>query len=181
MIRLSWFRGTYVSVFCIGLSSAVHPTPRFLWNATASTPIGLYAVSTARNLKVGDLAVITPPDRIGDFLAAGSYLPKHVPLLKHVRALRGQTVCRNGSTILIDGEKTATALEHDSHGIALPIWSGCQVLADDEVFVLNDTVPGSFDSRYFGSIPTSSVIGRATPLWIISDSRSAIAEREAAH
>jgi type IV secretory pathway protease TraF len=30
---------------------------------------------------------------------------------------------------------------------------------------MNWSVPDSLDGRYFGPIPTSSVIGRALPLW----------------
>jgi type IV secretory pathway protease TraF len=26
--------------------------------------------------------------------------------------------------------------------------------------------PGSFDGRYFGPVPRSSIIGKATPLWV---------------
>jgi len=34
---------------------------------------------------------------------------------------------------------------------------------------MNWDVPDSLDGRYFGPIPTSSVIGRALPLWTDED------------
>ncbi|MBI3531959.1 MAG: S26 family signal peptidase, partial [Burkholderiales bacterium] len=38
-------------------------------------------------------------------------------------------------------------------------------LHDGELFLLSATNPASFDSRYFGPIAASAVIGSAQPLW----------------
>jgi type IV secretory pathway protease TraF len=34
-----------------------------------------------------------------------------------------------------------------------------------EVFLMNWDEPASLDSRYFGPIPLSAILGRAEPLW----------------
>jgi type IV secretory pathway protease TraF len=34
-----------------------------------------------------------------------------------------------------------------------------------ELFLLNSSHPASFDSRYFGPLDRSFVIGKAVPLW----------------
>ncbi|NJO35955.1 MAG: S26 family signal peptidase, partial [Rhodospirillales bacterium] len=34
-----------------------------------------------------------------------------------------------------------------------------------EVFLLMEGVADSFDGRYFGPVPTASIIGRLAPLW----------------
>ena len=47
----------------------------------------------------------------------------------------------------------------------LPRWSGCRTLQPDEVFLMNPTVPDSLDGRYFGSLPLTSIVARAVPLW----------------
>jgi type IV secretory pathway protease TraF len=39
------------------------------------------------------------------------------------------------------------------------------VFADDELFLLMEGVPGSFDGRYFGPVNRSAIIGRLVPLW----------------
>ena len=36
---------------------------------------------------------------------------------------------------------------------------------DGELFLLSATNPASFDSRYFGPVAVSAVIGSAQPLW----------------
>lgn len=165
MTRFGWAAATSVAVLAIGASSFAHPAPRLLWNATASTPDGLYAVQPVHALRVGDMVAARPPEALARFLAEGGYLPMGVPLLKQVAALAGQIVCRTGRTITIDGIAVAAARERDSRGRDLPVWNGCRVLEDGEILVLNRH-PHSLDGRYFGPLPVSSVIGRATPLWL---------------
>ena len=57
------------------------------------------------------------------------------------------------------------ALEHDP----LPAWQGCRVIARGEVFLMNWDEPQSLDSRYFGPIPLSAIIGRAEPVWTFEE------------
>jgi type IV secretory pathway protease TraF len=89
-----------------------------------------------------------------------------VPLLKPILALAGQTVCRAGFAITVDGRQTGIARESDHNGRLLPVWEGCRVIGDGEVFVMNPNEPASLDGRYFGPIPISAIAGRAEPLWV---------------
>ncbi|WP_027146315.1 S26 family signal peptidase [Mesorhizobium sp. WSM3626] len=141
-----------------------HP-PWLIWNASASAPIGLYRIEQGGTPKVGDLAVVMPSKALAGFLAERRYLPRGVPLLKHVLALGGQMVCRRGEAIIAHGKIYGTALGHDSRGRPLPAWRGCHVLADSEVFLMNWDVADSFDSRYFGPLPITSIVGPAVPIW----------------
>jgi conjugative transfer signal peptidase TraF len=145
------------------------PAPRFVWNVSESVPIGLYQVQPARNLIVTTLVVAYPPEPLATFLADGGYLPPGVPLIKRVLALPGQTVCRTGLTITIDGIDMGAARERDRRGRPLPVWQGCRVVTAGEVFLMNWDEPASLDGRYFGPIPLSAVVGRAEPLWTFED------------
>jgi conjugative transfer signal peptidase TraF len=154
----------------LGVSAAALPlaldvSPRIIWNASASVPIGLYAVKPATQLQVNDLVVVRPPEGVATFLAEGGYLPRGVPMLKHILALSGQTVCRFGGAISVDAVAMGDARERDSHGRALPVWQGCRVVAKGDVFLMNRAA-NSFDGRYFGPLPAASIVGRAEPLWI---------------
>ncbi|WP_316195265.1 MULTISPECIES: S26 family signal peptidase [unclassified Bradyrhizobium] len=140
-------------------------TSKFIWNASNSVPIGLYRVQPATKLIVSELVAIQPPELLATFLDLNGYLPIGVPMLKRVLALPGQTVCRNGLTIAVDGINVGDAQERDRRGRPLPAWQGCRVIADGDVFVMNWQSADSLDGRYFGPIPASSVIGRAVPLW----------------
>ena len=93
------------------------------------------------------------------------YVGRGVPLLKRVLGLPGQRVCRIGRTITVDAVEMGEALERDRIGRDLPVWQGCRVIGDGELFLMNWEVRDSLDGRYFGPIPASSVIGRARPLW----------------
>ena len=46
---------------------------------------------------------------------------------------------------------------------------GCHVLADSEIFLMNWDEPASLDSRYFGPLPLSGIVGRAAPLWTFEE------------
>jgi conjugative transfer signal peptidase TraF len=142
---------------------------RFIWNATGSVPLGLYRIESADRIDVTDLAVIVPPDDVADFLAERGYLPRGVPLIKRVLALPDTTVCRTGTTITAYDHAYGEARDRDSLGRDLPDWQGCHVIADGDLFLMNWDAADSFDGRYFGPIPASTVIGRAIPIWTPGD------------
>jgi conjugative transfer signal peptidase TraF len=139
--------------------------PYYIWNASNSVPIGLYRVQPAAPLTVTELVAVRPPDLLAAFLDLNGYLPIGVPMLKRVLALPGQTVCRNGSKIVVDGVDVGEASERDGRNRPLPAWHGCRVIADQDVFVMNWQSADSLDSRYFGPLPASAVIGKAVPVW----------------
>ncbi len=150
----------------IAFSAIVRANPILVWNASASVPIGFYAVQPLDGPSVGDLVVLEPPLPLGDWLLEHGYLGADVPLIKHVAALPGQRVCRVGVTVSIDGETVATAKERDRFDRPLPVWQGCLRLTDDQIFFLNPDTGASLDGRYFEPLPRKTIIGRAVPIWI---------------
>ena len=165
--RRSIIPAMLLGALLLASSWCAHPAPWLLWNASASVPIGLYAVHSVGPLHLGQLLIVSPPAPLARFLAARHYLPMGVPLIKHVAALPGQTVCRLGRRITVDGMAQAEALERDTRGRPLPVWQGCQKIAPHEIFLLNIGVPDSLDGRYFGPLFDRTIIGRATPLWLL--------------
>lgn len=139
------------------------PRPRFLWNASASAPTGLYRIDVGAQPRFGDLVAIDPPAALEAFLDRRGYLPRGVPLLKRVAALPGARVCRSGVFITIDGVGVARARARDRAGRALPVWSGCRIVGPSEVFLVN-AAPDSLDGRYFGPMPTAGMLGTAHPI-----------------
>jgi len=147
------------------LSKMGGASPHYIWNASNSVPIGLYRLQPVSTLAVTELVAVQPPDLLAAYLDRNGYLPLGVPMLKRVLALPGQTVCRNGLTIAVDGIDVGQAQERDGRGRPLPVWHGCRVIADGDVFVMNWQSTDSLDGRYFGPIPASAVLGRAVPVW----------------
>ena len=159
-IAASAFAAAFVAI------AVADPLPRVIWNASASAPIGLYRIQPDRDPAIRTLVAITPPERLAHWLSARGYLPEGVPLLKHVAAKAGQRTCRIGDAVSVDGRRIAIARARDGRGRPLPVWQGCRTLRPGELLLLNPAHPDSLDGRYFGPLPASAVIGRATPLWL---------------
>lgn len=165
MTRFGYVMVTYFTTMGVVIAAFVPTSPKLIWNASASAPIGFYTVEPADRLEVSELVAVMPPEPLADFMVERGYVGRGVPLLKHVLGLPGQRVCRAGRIITVDGFEMGEALDRDRIGRNLPIWQGCHIIADGELFFMNRQVRDSLDSRYFGPIPASSVIGRAIPLW----------------
>ena len=163
--RVAAFCAAVVGTGLVVASSADVWPLRVVYNASASVPVGWYGVAEAETVTVGDLVIARPPMRAETLLAERGYLAAGVPILKFVAARAGQRVCRTDEAVTIDDREVALARGRDGAGRALPRWNGCRVLGPGEVFLLNAAAPDSFDGRYFGPVPTNSIIGKATPLW----------------
>lgn len=158
-----------ISAAVVMLTIGAKPLPRVVWNASESVPIGLYSVEPVGQLAVTNLVVAAPPQPLASFLAERGYLPLGVPLIKRILALPGQSICRHEHAIGVDGIEMGTALAHDRRGRPLPVWRGCRMIAQGEVFLMNWDEPASLDGRYFGPVPLSAIIGRAEPLWTFEE------------
>lgn len=149
----------------IATGAVIHPLPLLVWNASASAPIGLYLVQPHTMPNRGDMALIMPPVSAAKLVVERGYLPPGVPLVKHIVAVSGDTVCALGSMISIDGKPVAERLATDALGRPLPVWQGCRTLGHGEVFPLMASSSDSFDGRYFGPVTASQVLGRLVALW----------------
>jgi len=165
MSRFFYVLTASVATVALGISLITQPLPRLIWNASASVPIGLYQLSPEHRYQRGDLVAALPPEPIAKLMAARVYLPRGVPLLKHITAVSGDTVCRSGLRIAINHHDMGAARRRDALGRSLPRWQGCQKLKTGQVFLMNSAVPDSFDGRYFGPLATITIIGRLTPIW----------------
>lgn len=165
MTRIATMLATALSSITLGTSAFVDPPKALIWNASASAPIGLYAVQQADDLEVADLVAVAAPPLIAEFMADRGYLPMGVPMMKRVLVLPGQTVCRRGLDIIAYGSTIGYARERDNAGRKMPVWQGCRRIGDDELFLMNFDVPDSVDGRYFGPLPRRFVIGRALPVF----------------
>lgn len=140
------------------------PRPRFLWNVSASAPVGLYAIGGRGYIAAGDMVVARVPARWRRLAAARHYIPINVPLVKRVVAEPGDSVCALGQEIFVNGRWVAERHAGDGRGRPMPRWSGCVTLRSGALFLLMDS-PDSFDGRYFGPTARGDVIGSAKALW----------------
>jgi len=169
MSRFGYVMVTYVLTMGMAVAAFVDFPKKLIWNASASTPIGLYSIAPADRFEVTDLVAVRAPDPLAAFMVERGYIGRGVPLMKRVAGVSGQQVCRRAHAITVDGVPMGNALDRDHLGRSLPVWQGCRRIAEGELFLMNWSVRDSLDGRYFGPLPTSDVIGRATPLWTDED------------
>jgi conjugative transfer signal peptidase TraF len=142
--------------------AAVPPSkqPALIWNYSSSIPVGLYRL-TSPDWRRGDLVAVRPDPTAIQLLIEFAGFRADRLLLKRVTGGPGDLVCRAGTDISVNGVLAAHAIVQTARN-GLPQWLGCQTLASDEAFLLGDH-PASFDSRYFGPVSTSSIVGSISP------------------
>lgn len=139
-----------------------------IYNASDSVAIGWYRVDPVEQavdqLTADSIVLARLPIDATALAARRGYLPAHIPLLKRVGAVAPQEVCVIGSGVRIDDVPAAAVLPGDRLGRRLPSWRQCRRLQPGELFLLSISSPASFDSRYFGPIRASAVLGVAHPI-----------------
>ena len=150
------------------LQRLVHNRMAIVYNPTDSVARGWYWIGRfdrVTPLRENSIVLARLPIDTRAFADQRGYLPGETPILKRVGAVAPQSVCVQGTIVRIDRVAVATLRMHDGQGRPLQSWSQCRPLVAGEVFLLSDTNPASFDSRYFGPLTMSSVVGIAQPLW----------------
>jgi len=146
------------------------PLPRLVYNPSDSVPVGWYVVRPflhgAHSVPVGSVVLAWLPHKAAVLAARRDYLPRQVPLLKPVAAVAPQKVCVVRGVVRIEGRPVAATLPVDARGRPLHVWSHCRRLRAGELFLLSTFNPASYDSRYFGPVPISAVLGIAHPIWL---------------
>lgn len=137
-------------------------------NTTPSEPLGLWrVVGMDRPVAVADLVFICPPSnsvmlaaRVRGYLRSGLCDGGVAPMIKTVVATAGQTI-EVGHDVLIDGLPVASSAlaKVDGKGRALTPYAG-GVVPHGFVFLHSNFV-ASYDSRYFGPLPASGILGLA--------------------
>lgn len=163
-------RHMVVACMAIGVAALLVPTAmqfpkQLVYNPSDSVPRGWYGIGSADALQVGGIVLIQLPAGVAAFAARHGYLPAGVPLLKRIGALAPQSVCVEEDMVRIDGAVVAAVLAKDGMDRPLQPWAQCRALIGDEMFLLSNSHSASFDSRYFGPVDASAVIGSAHPMW----------------
>lgn len=139
------------------------------FNTSPSLPLGLYSITADGT---ANLAEFCPAEPFATFSIARGYRDPGAcrdgaaPLLKPIVASVGDTVELSALGISVNGVllRNTAPLAKDSAGRPLRPWPfGRYLVARDTVWVASMYEPRSFDSRYFGPLPTSIIRHRLKP------------------
>ena len=148
------------------LSTIGRASPRYIWNASNSVPdrpLSLAACDSLTRHRTRCRSAARTACHLPDL---NGYLPIGVPMLKRVLALPGQTVCRIGTTISVDGIEVGEAQgARRTRPAACRSGKDADFIGEGELFLMNWQSADLLDSRYFGPLPASAMIGRALPVW----------------
>ncbi|MGP6158148.1 MAG: S26 family signal peptidase [Vulcanimicrobiaceae bacterium] len=149
--------------------------PRLAWPVSDSLPRGLYLYVPGQAKRSEVARVCLPPgiasyalahgiDRQGGDCASGL-----LPLGKVVAGVTGDVVDveRDGVRINADLWPQSRQKDFDSHGrrVDLRVSYGARTLGPDQVWLMGRSA-NSWDARYFGALPVSSIDGRFIPLFV---------------
>lgn len=139
-------------------------------NASASLPIGLYRITSDRS---ATLVEFCPAEPFGSLSANRAYRGKGncpdgaEPLMKPIAAVAGEVVTTSVRGVTVSGRLLANSapLRVDTKNRILNPWPfGQYRVQAGTVWVISSYNARSFDSRYFGPIPVSSIRSHLTPL-----------------
>lgn len=145
------------------LASFYRPQDRLIWNRTTSAPTGLYWLNDDP-FTPGRWVVVSARSDDARWAQTQGFVGKDWPLLKQIVAVSGDEICRINGAVSVNGSIVGKAKDIDSQGRSLPVWKGCRVLTEAEVFLMSPH-PGSLDGRYFGATDISDLDRVAALIW----------------
>jgi conjugative transfer signal peptidase TraF len=141
-------------------------------NTSASLPLGLYRLTDRPPVR-SSLVLVCPPQAAAHLARTRSYLPAGAcpggvqPLGKMVLATAGDTVEVSARGLAVDGQAIPASRPSAADSAGRPLRAfplGVYHLSSGELW-LYAPHPRSFDSRYFGAVSSSRLLGALQPLW----------------
>jgi conjugative transfer signal peptidase TraF len=139
-------------------------------NTTPSLPLGLYVTTSDPNASLAEFCPVEPYGQLAivrGYRSAGNCRDGGAPLLKPVIAKSGDIVDVSQGGISVNGTPipNTAAIRSDTSGRQLLPWPpGRYLVQPGNVWVASSFNRRSFDSRYFGPVPTSAIRDRLRPL-----------------
>jgi conjugative transfer signal peptidase TraF len=182
MRRTTWRDLAALGCVFLGLAVATVVWHRsgLILNHTGSMPVGFYRLRPAPGRPGGQLArgatvvwcLPTPlvvEARRRRYLVRGQCPGGVEPILKMVAALPGDTVVVDAIGLTVNGRRLPNShpVAFDSHGRRLSaVPRGVHVVPPGYAWLWSPHTALSFDSRYYGAVPISGLVGLARPVWV---------------
>lgn len=148
--------------------SAIAIVGGYRLNLTPSEPLGLWRIEALRrSAEIGDLVFVCPLEspmfeeaRRRGYLRRGLCAGGFAPLIKTVAALPGQHV-EITDHVVIDGRSLIASAVRKTDGEGRTITPYPGGIVPSGHLYLHSSFASSYDSRYFGPVPDSGLLGLA--------------------
>lgn len=167
------------AVLCAVTAAALHIGLRL--NLTPSLPLGVYRTSDGA-IQPGAVVLACLPDAVAGLAAQRGYIARGrpmdaervcpggtEPIGKVVLAVAGDTVEVREAGLQVNGHRIPRSgrFPKDSFGRPVPrIAEGVHVVRAGDLWLIATIHRRSFDSRYFGPVPTTNVLSAVRPVWV---------------
>ncbi len=143
----------------------------------SACPPGIYRATALRPgdaLARGELVLVCLPETLARFAVERGYLARGAgcgdgvePVGKRIGALAGDAVKVAPEYVVVNGMllPNSASRTRDSRGRHVPhVAFGMHPVKDGEVWLFGEADPRSWDSRYFGPVPTNAVRAELKPV-----------------
>ncbi len=166
-------------LFVFGVGSYLFYIKGYRINLTESYPLGLYQIVNDKNISNGDMVLFCPPSNkyfkkayMRGYIEDGLCHSGYWELQKKVVGLAGDHI-KIDDYVYINNIKIQNTkiFKLDPQGNDMFFMSDenkNMIVPKGFMFVISDYNELSFDSKYFGVVPISTLIGKIKPIFILS-------------
>lgn len=160
----------FSAVLAVGGVAAVFALAGIRVNASASLPIGLYRTTSDRTAKLVEFCPAEPYANLSasrGYRGRGNCPDGAEPLMKPIVAVQGDVVDVSPQGVAVNGGSLPNSrpLPFDTKNRSLNHWPfGKYRVSPGTAWVISSFNSRSFDSRYFGPIPTGVIRHHLRPL-----------------
>jgi len=134
--------------------------PKLLYNPSPSAPVGWYKVETRNGYELGDMVAVQLPDWAEELAVKRGYLAPDTPVIKTIVGGPGDEYCVHESRLEVGNDQSFYIHHADSQMREMPVLPvGCRRLDVGKYLIASVSYDRSFDSRYFGPVDVSGIIG----------------------
>lgn len=142
------------------------------WNGSGSFPLGVY-ITNGKTPSKGDLVIVKIPDSsLFKMATERGYLnvaySTSRTILKRIVGVSGDKITIDIEGVEVNGCRLVNSKPRDSDGMGRPMTTYLLKdfdLGTDDILLMSEYSPDSFDSRYFGPLPFSTIESVVVPLW----------------
>ena len=161
---------------CLILAFLAFPIFGLQWNESNSLPLGIYQKISKEKLEVGDIVVFCLSGKTAELTLQRRYVEsvwlnkkcelQLKPLMKPIAGIANDEIRQSSNGIFVNQKLLANSksLEKDGRGREMPKIVLPPNVPKNSLLLISSYNPNSWDSRYYGVIPTEAVISIVRPL-----------------